>query len=75
MKWDRATRYQLLLRINNDIVSASTRRGVFSAIAQSLGEIFHFDQLSINLYDEKANSLSYFAAAEGISPYRDQRRG
>ena len=68
MKWDRATRYQLLLRINNDIVSASTRRGVFSAIAQSLGEIFHFDRLSINLYDEKANSLSYFAAAEGISP-------
>lgn len=68
MKWDMATRYKLLLRINNAIVSASTRRGVFSAIAQSLREIFHFDRISINLYDEKSDSLSYFAAAEGVSP-------
>ena len=68
MKWDTATRYKSLLRINNDIVSASTRRDVFSAIAQLLGDIFRFDRLSINLFDEKTNSLSYFAAAEGISP-------
>jgi len=68
MKWDTTTRYQLLLQINNAIVSASTRRGVFSAMAKSLGDIFHFDRLSINLYDEMTNSLSYFAAAEGISP-------
>jgi transcriptional regulator with GAF, ATPase, and Fis domain len=68
MKWDMATRYRLLLRINNAIVTASTRRGVFSAIAQSLREIFHFDRMSINLYDEKTDSLSYFAAAEGVSP-------
>jgi transcriptional regulator with GAF, ATPase, and Fis domain len=68
MQWDTATRYKSLLRINNDIVSASTRRDVFSAIAQSLGDIFNFDRLSINLFDEKTNSLSYFAAAEGISP-------
>jgi len=68
MQWDTATRYKLLLRINNNIVSASTRRDAFSAIAQSLGDIFHFDRLSINLFDEKTNSLSYFAAAEGISP-------
>ncbi|MGD8991495.1 MAG: sigma 54-interacting transcriptional regulator [Desulfobacterales bacterium] len=68
MQWDTATRYKLLLRLNNDIVSASTRRDVFSAIAQLLGDIFYFDRLSINLFDEKTNSLSYFAAAEGISP-------
>ena len=68
MQWDTATRYQLLLRINNAIVAASSRRGVFSAISKSLGDIFHFDRLSINLYDEKTDSLSYFAAAEGISP-------
>jgi transcriptional regulator with GAF, ATPase, and Fis domain len=68
MQWDTATRYKLLLRINNDIVSASTRRDVFSAIARSLGDIFRFDRLSINLFDEKTNSLRYFAAAEGISP-------
>jgi transcriptional regulator with GAF, ATPase, and Fis domain len=54
--------------MNNDIVSASTRRDAFTAIAQSLGDIFHFDRLSINLFDEKTNSLRYFAAAEGISP-------
>ena len=68
MKWDKATRYESLLRINNEIVAASTRRDVFSAITQSLEDIFHFDRLSINLFDEKTNSLSYFAAAEGISP-------
>ena len=68
MQWDTATRYKSLLRINDDIVSASTRRDAFSAIAQSLGDIFRFDRLSINLFDEKTNSLSYFAAAEGISP-------
>jgi len=68
MQWDTATRYKLLLRINNDIVTASTRRDVFSAIAQSLGVIFRFDRLSINLFDEKTKSLRYFAAAEGISP-------
>ena len=68
MQWDTSTRYKLLLRINDDIVSASTRRDVFSAIAESLEDIFRFDRLSINLFDEKTNSLSYFAAAEGISP-------
>ena len=68
MRWDTATRYKLLLRINNDIVSASNRREVFSTIAQSLRDIFHFDRLSINLYDENTNSLNYFAAADGISP-------
>ena len=68
MQWDTTTRYKLHLRINNDIVSASTRRDAFSAIAQSLGDVFNFDRLSINLFDEKTNSLQYFAAAEGISP-------
>jgi len=68
MQWDTTTRYKLLLRINNDIVSASTRRDAFSAIAKSLGDIFNFDRVSINLFDEETNSLSYFAAAEGISP-------
>jgi transcriptional regulator with GAF, ATPase, and Fis domain len=68
MQWDTATRYKLQLRINNDIVSASTRRDVFSAIAQPLRDIFRFDRLSINLFDEKTNSLRYFAAADGISP-------
>ncbi len=68
MKWDPATRYRLLLRINNDIVAASTRREVFSALAQSLRDVFRFDRFSINLFDEKTNSLHYFAAAEGISP-------
>jgi transcriptional regulator with GAF, ATPase, and Fis domain len=41
---------------------------VFSAIAQSLGDIFRCDRISINLFDETSKSLSYFAAAEGISP-------
>jgi transcriptional regulator with GAF, ATPase, and Fis domain len=68
MQLDTATRYKLLLRLNNDIISASSRREVFSAIAQWLGDIFRFDRLSINLLDEKTNSLSYFAAAVGICP-------
>ncbi len=68
MQWDAATRYKLLLRLNNDIVSACTRHDVFLAIANSLKEIFHFDRLSIHIFEEKTNTLSYFAEAEGVAP-------
>lgn len=63
-----ATRYQVLLTINNALVNQTTRDSLFKALAGELGKIFEFDRLSINLYDEFQGSLSYFATAEGITP-------
>ena len=64
--WDAATRYRLLLKINNAIVNQTTRESLFRALASELRQIFHYDRFSINLYDAATRSLSYFATAEGI---------
>ncbi|UCF82824.1 MAG: sigma 54-interacting transcriptional regulator [Desulfobacteraceae bacterium] len=68
MRWDTATRYQILLRINNAVITRTTREELFRALATELRKHFPYDRLSINLYDAKAQSLSYFAAADGIDP-------
>ncbi|MBW1820128.1 MAG: GAF domain-containing protein, partial [Deltaproteobacteria bacterium] len=68
MRWDPATRYQILLRINNAVITRTTREDLFRALATELRKHFPYDRLSINLYDAKAQSLSYFAAADGIDP-------
>ena len=68
MRWDPATRYQILLRINNAVITQTTREDLFRALATELRKHFPYDRLSINLYDAKAQSLSYFAAADGIDP-------
>jgi formate hydrogenlyase transcriptional activator len=68
MRWDPATRYQILLSINNAVITRTTREDLFRALATELRKHFPYDRLSINLYDAKAQSLSYFAAADGIDP-------
>lgn len=67
-KWDPATRYQILLKINNAIVTQTTRESLFRALARELRKHFSYDRLSINIYDPKTQSLSYFAAADGVNP-------
>jgi transcriptional regulator with GAF, ATPase, and Fis domain len=67
-KWDPATRYQILLKINNAIVTQTRRDSLFRALARELRKHFQYDRLSINIYDPKNQSLSYFAAADGINP-------
>ena len=68
MRWNPAIRYQILLRINNAVITRTTREDLFRALATELRKHFPYDRLSINLYDAKAHSLSYFAAADGIDP-------
>ena len=42
--------------------------GLFSQLANEIKKIVPYDRISINLYDEKKELLSYFSTAEKISP-------
>jgi transcriptional regulator with GAF, ATPase, and Fis domain len=68
VKWDAATRYRVLLRINNVIITETTRDGLFKALASEISRILSYDRFSINLYMPETKSLAYFAAAAGIAP-------
>lgn len=68
MRWDPATRYEILLKINNAIITQTGRASLFRALARELRKHFSYDRLSINLYDPDNQSLSYFAAADGVNP-------
>ena len=68
MRWNPTIRYQILLRINNAVITRTTREGLFRALATELRKHFPYDRLSINLYDAESHSLSYFAASDGIDP-------
>lgn len=68
MHWSPETRYQILLKINNAIINQTTRNDLFETLALALRRHFACDRISINLYDAGKNSISYFAAADGISP-------
>lgn len=68
MRWNPATRYQILLKINNAIITCTTREELFQVLATELRKHFSYDRLSINLYDANSQSLSYFATADGINP-------
>ncbi|MGD9308053.1 MAG: sigma 54-interacting transcriptional regulator, partial [Desulfosarcina sp.] len=66
MKWDLATRHQILLEITNAVISNKTNQGFFDALTAELGKHFPFDRLSINLYDQKTETLQYFTKADGV---------
>ncbi len=68
MNWTFESRYKILLSINNATINQTTREDLFKALATEVHKHFHYDRLSINLYDLENESLSYFAAADGISP-------
>lgn len=68
MPWNSSRKYLSLLKINNASISQHTREGLFRALAIEIKKLFPYDRCSINLYDNKTNSLSYFATAEGIKP-------
>jgi hypothetical protein len=68
MRWNPTIRYQILLRINNAVITRTTREELFRALATELRKHFPYERLSINLYDAESQSLSYFAAADGIDP-------
>jgi len=64
--WDHATRYKLLLDINNAIVNQTTRETLFRALAQEIRRIVAYDRFSISIYDSNTRSLDWFAHAEGL---------
>lgn len=68
MRWNTETRYKVLLEINNAVVTQTNREALFQALAKELRKHFAFDRMAINLYDPKTQSISYFAAAEGVQP-------
>lgn len=68
MRWNPEIRYKLLLKINNAVIAKTTRGDLFQAVATELRNHFTHDRLSINLYDPKTQSISYFANADGIHP-------
>ncbi|MCP4757753.1 MAG: sigma-54-dependent Fis family transcriptional regulator [Proteobacteria bacterium] len=68
MQWNSETRYKILLTINNSAITKVTREDLFQALAAELRKYFAYDRLSINLYDDKFQTISYFASADGIHP-------
>ena len=68
MTWSAATRYRLLIEINNAIVKHTNRVDLFNALASEIKKTVPYDRFSINLYDANKKLLSYFSTAEGISP-------
>jgi formate hydrogenlyase transcriptional activator len=68
MQWNLATRHQILLEITNAVISKTSIQDFFSALTTELKKHFPCDRLSINLYEEKGQSLQYFTEADGIDP-------
>ena len=68
MQWSTATRYKILLKINNAVVNQTCKESLFKALANELRNHFYYDRMCINLYDDTTKSLCYFAAADGIDP-------
>jgi formate hydrogenlyase transcriptional activator len=68
MRWNAETRYKMLLEINNAVVTRTNREDLFQALADELRKHVAFDRMAINLYDAKTQSISYFAAADGVQP-------
>ncbi|MCU0561826.1 MAG: sigma 54-interacting transcriptional regulator [Desulfobacterales bacterium] len=68
MRWKTETRYKMLLEINNAVVTRTDREDLFQALSRELRKHFAFDRMAINIYDAKTQSISYFAAADGVQP-------
>ena len=68
MHWDLATRYKILLEINNAVITNTSRDDFFKVLSKELKKHFYYDRLSIFLYDDETQSLKHFTAADGIEP-------
>jgi transcriptional regulator with GAF, ATPase, and Fis domain len=66
MRWTAETRYEMLLKINNAVITQTNREDLFRELSNELRKHFKFDRLAINLFDAKTESISYFAAANGV---------
>lgn len=63
MRWDLSTRYQILLDINNAVITETSKDRFFNNLLGELKKHFAFDGATILLYDEKNKYLNLFASA------------
>jgi transcriptional regulator with GAF, ATPase, and Fis domain len=57
--------YRILLKVNNILVRELSPEKLFSSLAQALQPITGCDRCSLSVYDQKTDTLSWFARAEG----------
>jgi len=63
MRWDLAMRYQILLDINNAVITEKSKDRFFSSLLAELKKHFAFDGATILLYDEKNQLLNLIASS------------
>jgi transcriptional regulator with GAF, ATPase, and Fis domain len=68
MEWNLETRYKILLKITNSVITKTSKQDFFDSLSAALKKHFSYDRLSINLYDKENDSLQYFTEADGIEP-------
>lgn len=68
MRWDLPTRHRILLEINNAVITNFSTNDFFKALSTELMKHFDYDRLSIFIYDEEAQSLTYLTLADGVQP-------
>ncbi len=68
MKWALETRYQMLLKITNAVITKTSKQEFFDSLSIELKKNLPYDRMSINLYDKYNHSLQYFTEADGIEP-------
>lgn len=68
MHWSLATKYKILLEINNAVISNTSKDDFFKTLSTELKKHFCYDRFSIFLYNQVNQSLRYFTLAEGVEP-------
>jgi len=63
MHWDLTTRYEILLKINNAVISNPEKNSFFKAFINELEKHIPFDGATIHLYDHKKQAMSLYAAS------------
>jgi len=63
MHWDLETRYKILLKINNAVISNPQKNSFFNAFINELGRHIKFDGATIHLYDQKHQSMRLYASS------------
>jgi formate hydrogenlyase transcriptional activator len=61
-------KYEIILDLINSIIYCTDEESLFKKIIEKLKEVINYDRLSINIYDEKNNTVSYFTTASGLFP-------
>jgi formate hydrogenlyase transcriptional activator len=61
-------KYEFILDLINSIIYCTDEESLFKIIIEKLKAIIHYDRISINIYNDKDKTVSYFTSAEGLFP-------